>query len=120
LRAPISCPGRLCRLRPRRHGARPRGGAYSCRIRLAPSWSDTERMLVPKEPETAPLCPQCGDAMRLARKLPPVRPLSGLVVHLCGGCGYVGTAEREPDPPPPKWLRPTRGVRYSLFRRERQ
>ena len=69
-------------------------------------------MLVRKDPETAPLCPQCGDAMRLARKLPPVRPLSGLVVHLCGGCGYVGTAEREPDPPPPKWLRPTRGVRY--------
>ena len=77
-------------------------------------------MLVRKDPETAPLCPQCGDAMRLARKLPPVRPLSGLVVHLCGGCGYVGTAEREPDPPPPKWLRPTRGVRYSLFRRERR
>ena len=24
--------------------------------------------------------------MRLARKLPPVRPLSGLVVHLCGRC----------------------------------
>ena len=69
-------------------------------------------MLVRKDPESAPLCPQCGDAMRLARKLPPVRPLSGLVVHLCGGCGYVGTAEREPDPPPPKWLRPTRGVRY--------
>ena len=73
-------------------------------------------MLVRKDPESAPLCPQCGDAMRLARKLPPVRPLSGLVVHLCGGCGYVGTAEREPDPPPPKWLQPTRGVRYSLFR----
>jgi hypothetical protein len=54
--------------------------------------------------------------VRLARKLPPARPLSGLVVHLCGRCGYVGTAEREPDPPPPKWLRPTRGVRYSLFR----
>ena len=35
----------------------------------------------------------------------------------------VGTAERDPDPPPPKWLRPTRGVRDSLFRpapRERQ
>ena len=80
-------------------------------------------MLVRKDPESAPLCPQCGDAMRLARKLPPVRPLSGLVVHLCGGCGYVGTAEREPDPPPPKWLRPARGVRISLFRagtRERQ
>lgn len=80
-------------------------------------------MLVRKDPETAPLCPQCGDAMRLARKLPPARPLSGLVVHLCGRCGYVGTAEREPDPPPPKWLQPTRGVRYSLFRtrtRERQ
>ena len=73
-------------------------------------------MLIRKDPETAPLYPQCGDAMRLARKLPPVRPLSGLVVHLCGGCGYVGTAEREPDPPPPKWLQPTRGVRYSLFR----
>ena len=73
-------------------------------------------MLVRKDPESAPLCPQCGDAMRLACKLPPVRPLSGLVVHLCGGCGYVGTAEREPDPPPPKWLQPTRGVRYSLFR----
>ena len=70
-------------------------------------------MLVRKDQETAPLCPQCGDAMRLARKLPPVRPLSGLIVHLCGGCGYVGTAEREPDPPPPKWLQPTRGVRYS-------
>ena len=80
-------------------------------------------MLVRKDPESAPLCPQCGDAMRLARKLPPARPLSGLVIHLCGGCGYVGTAEREPDPPPPKWLQPTRGVRYSLFRagtRERQ
>ena len=80
-------------------------------------------MLVRKDPETAPLCPQCGDAMRLARKLPAVLPLSGLVVHLCGGCGYVGTAEREPDAPPLKWLRPTRGVRYSLFpagTRERQ
>jgi hypothetical protein len=54
--------------------------------------------------------PQCGDAMRLARKLPPVRPLAGLVVHPCGRCGYVGAAEREPDPPPPKWLRPTRGA----------
>jgi hypothetical protein len=54
--------------------------------------------------------------MRLARKLPEVRPLSGLVVHLCGRCGYVGTAERKPDPPPPKWLQPTRGIRYSLFR----
>ena len=53
--------------------------------------------------------------MRLARKLPPVRPLSGLVVHLCGGCGYVGTSEREPDPPPPKWLRPTRGVEFPCF-----
>jgi hypothetical protein len=73
-------------------------------------------MLVRKDPETAPLCPQCGDAMRLARKLPPVRPLSGLVVHLCGRCGYVGTADREPEPPPPKWLRPQRGTRYSLFR----
>jgi hypothetical protein len=66
-------------------------------------------MLVRKEPETAPSCPQCGDAMRLARKLPPVRPLSGLVVHLCGGCGYV-RAHREPEPPPPKWLRPQRGT----------
>ena len=74
------------------------------------------RCLFGKTRRSAPLCPQCGDAMRLARKLPPVRPLSGLVVHLCGRCGYVGTAEREPDPPPPKWLQPTRGVRYSLFR----
>jgi hypothetical protein len=41
--------------------------------------------------------------MRLARKLPPVRPLSGLVVHLCGRCGYVEADEREPEPPPPKW-----------------
>jgi hypothetical protein len=48
-----------------------------------------------------------GHAMRLARKLPPVRPLSGLLVHLCGRCGYVGANEREPEPPPPKWLRPT-------------
>jgi ribosomal protein S27AE len=80
-------------------------------------------MLVRSEPETAPLCPQCGDAMRLARKLPQVRPLSGLVVHLCGRCGYVGTREREPEPPPPKWLQPKRGSRYSLFRatsRQRQ
>ena len=37
--------------------------------------------------------------MRLARKLPSVRPLSELVVHLCGWCGYVGTSEREPEPP---------------------
>ena len=73
-------------------------------------------MLDRKDPETAPPCPQCGDAMRLARKLPAVRPLSGLVVHLCGRCGYVRTAEREPDPPPPKWLQPKRVVRYSLFR----
>src|SRR6185295_3924992 len=92
------------------------------------AWAEMLPALVAKHacserPGDAPLCPQCGDAMRLARKLPPVRPLSGLVVHLCGGCGYVGTAEREPDPPPPKWLRPTRGVRISLFRagtRERQ
>jgi ribosomal protein S27AE len=73
-------------------------------------------MLVRSEPEGAPLCPECGDAMRLARKLPPVRPLSGLVVHLCGRCGYVGASEREPEPPPPKWLQPKRGSRYSLFR----
>ena len=85
------------------------------RLMQRPSCS-LSSMLVRKDPESAPLCPQCGDAMRLARKLPPVRPLSGLVIHLCGGCGYVGTAEREPDPPPPKWLQPTRGVRYSLFR----
>src|SRR6478735_10790393 len=81
-----------------------------------PGGADRPSMLVRQEPETAPLCPQCGDAMRLARKLPPVRTLSGLVVHLCGQCGYVGTSQREPDPPPPKWLQPTRGVRYSLFR----
>ena len=37
-------------------------------------------MRVRKEAETAPHCPQCGDAMRLARKLPAVRPLSGLAV----------------------------------------
>ena len=36
--------------------------------------------------------------MRLARKLPPVRPLSGLVVHLCGGCGHVGTPNASPIP----------------------
>ena len=53
--------------------------------------------------------------MRLARKLPPVRPLSGLVIHLCGRCGYVGASEREPEPPPPKWLQPKRGSRYSCF-----
>ena len=54
-------------------------------------------MLLRKEPETAPLCPQCGDAMRLARKLPPVRPLSGLVVHLCGRCGYVEPVSVSPS-----------------------
>jgi hypothetical protein len=85
---------------------RPRAG---CMQRLSCSPSS---MLVQKDPETAPLCPQCEDAMRLARKLPPVRPLSGLVVHLCGRCRYVGTADREPEPPPPKWLRPQRGTRY--------
>jgi hypothetical protein len=73
-------------------------------------------MLVRKGLETAPLCPQCGDAMRLARKLPPVRPLAGLVIHLCGRCGYVGASERESEPPSPKWLQPKRGSRYSLFR----
>ena len=46
--------------------------------KCSPHWLPS--MLVRKDPETAPLCPQCGDAMRLARKLPPVRPLSGLVV----------------------------------------
>jgi hypothetical protein len=51
--------------------------------------------------------------MRLARKLPAVRPLAGLVVHLCGQCRCVQTAEREPDPPPPKWLQLTRGLRHS-------
>ena len=79
------------------------------------------RCLFVKTRSRHPCAPNAG--MRCARKLPPVRPLSGLVVHLCGGCGYVGAAEREPDPTPPKWLRPTRGVRYSLFRagtRERQ
>ena len=75
------------------------------------------QMLVRKEPETAPLCPQCGDAMQLARKLPPLRLLSGLVVHLCERCGYVGASDREPEPPPPKWLQPKRGSRYSLFSR---
>ena len=52
----------------------------ACNVRHA----HLSSMLVRKDPETAPLCPQCGDAMRLARKLPAVRPLSGLVVHLCG------------------------------------
>jgi hypothetical protein len=61
--------------------------------------------------------------MRLARKLPSLRLLLGLVVHLCGRCGYVETREREPEPPPPKWLQPKRGSRHSLFRatsRQRQ
>jgi hypothetical protein len=80
-------------------------------------------MLVRKEPETAPLCPECGDAMRLARKVPSVRELTGMVFHLCGRCGYVGASEGEPEPPPPNKLRPKRGSRYSLFRatsRQRQ
>ena len=72
-------------------------------------------MLVRKEPETAPLCPQCGDAMRLARKLPSLRVLAGIVVHLCGRCGYVEASQRERKPPPPKW-RPTRGERYPSSR----
>ena len=108
----FSAPGAACRAaRAELHSAL---AAYNVRH------AHLSSMLVRKDPESAPLCPQCGDAMRLARKLPPVRPLSGLVVHLYGGCGYVGTAEREPDPPPPKWLRPTRGVRYSAGTRERQ
>jgi hypothetical protein len=72
------------------------GNALRTGCMQRPSCSPSS-MLVRKDPETAPLCPQCGDAMRLARKLPPVRPLAGLVVHLCGRCGHVGTAEREPD-----------------------
>src|SRR6478735_8460855 len=58
--------------------------------KCSPHWLPC--MLVRKDLETAPLCPQCGDAMRLARKLPPVRPLSGLVIHLCERCGHVGPA----------------------------
>ena len=37
-------------------------------------------------------------AAPLARKLPPMRPLSGLVVHLCGGCGYVEPPNASPIP----------------------
>jgi hypothetical protein len=66
----------------------PRGSAGQEAGLIAHTPCGYEQMLVPKEPETAPLCPQCGDAMRLARKLPPVRPLSGLVVHLCGRCAF--------------------------------
>ena len=69
-------------------------------------------MLVRKEPETATLCPPCGDAMRLARKLPSLRVLAGFTVHLCGQCGYVEATQCEPEPPPPKW-RPTRIERYA-------
>jgi hypothetical protein len=56
-------------------------------------------MLVRKDPETAPLCPQYGDAMRLARTLPPVRSLSGLVaeptfiVSVSGLCGFILVVE---------------------------
>ena len=83
------------------------------------------RCLFGKTREMAPICPPMWgcDAAACPQAPASAAPLSGLVVHLCGGCGYVGTAEREPDPPPPKWLRPTRGVRISLFRagtRERQ
>ncbi len=73
--------------------ARPRGAGCILAGCAPPlTFVGYREMLVRKEPETAPLCPQCGDAMRLARKLPPVRPLSGLVVHLCGRCGHVGPA----------------------------
>jgi hypothetical protein len=47
--------------------------------KCSPHWLPC--MLVRKDPETAPLCPQYGDAMRLARTLPPVRSLSGLVAE---------------------------------------
>src|SRR4029077_8730772 len=51
------------------------------------------RCLFGKTRSRHPCAPNAG--MRCARQLPPMRPLSGLVVHLCGGCGYVGAAERE-------------------------
>src|SRR4029077_2610214 len=90
------------------------GNALRTGCMQCPSCSPSP-LLDRRDPETAPPCPQCGDAMRLARKLPEVRPLSGLVVHLRGRCGYVGTAEREPEPPPPKWLQPKPGSRHSAF-----
>ena len=85
------------------------------------AWAEMLAALVAKHacserPGDGTLVPPMRGCDAACPQAPPVRPLSGLVVHLCGGCGYVGTAEREPDPPPPKWLRPTRGVRYSLFR----
>ena len=45
--------------------------------------------------------PRCGDPMRLARKLPPVRSLSGLVVRLCGDVRIRRSQRREPERPVP-------------------
>jgi ribosomal protein S27AE len=45
----------------------------------------------------APLCPRCGDPMRLARK--KSRLPQGLLVYLCGGCGYVEIGEPKDHQP---------------------
>ena len=90
---PISCPGRLCRpiyfagMALATLQLRGLGGevGFLQGPRLRPFLVGYREMLVPKEPETAPLCLQCGDAMRLARKLPSVRPAVGV------GCPSVRT-----------------------------
>src|SRR4051812_38840337 len=59
--------------------------------------------------------------MRLARRLPPLRPLAGLGFHLWGRWGYVASAAGQPDPPLPKWLQQRRDIRFQpRLRREVQ
>jgi ribosomal protein S27AE len=43
----------------------------------------------------APVCPRCGDPMRLARKFPPLKPLPEMRFYLCGRCGNVETIDNS-------------------------
>jgi hypothetical protein len=47
-----------------------------------------------------PVCPRCGDPMRLARKFPRLKPLTEMHFYLCGRCGNVETIDNSPKASP--------------------
>jgi hypothetical protein len=44
----------------------------------------------------APICPRCGDPLRLARKFPRLKLLTEMHFYLCGRCGNVETIDNSP------------------------
>jgi len=56
-----------------------------------------------RAPAKHPLCPNCGEPMRLARVIAGTSALAPINVYECMACGvYYSEASREPAAPPNK------------------